>query len=146
MVMEASRAEYLADDKYRAQLGSRESSTSHAEPSSSGASEGNLEHFILSRNLVTGNGVFDFEVGLCVLCLETTGPSGSESKLEGGREQQQGVQDTVLSSSMEMVLSMGFSYLQVIEAYSIFGEDVDSIVCYLLETGSSSRRKGKAAE
>jgi len=45
-----------------------------------------------------------------------------------------------------MVLSMGFSYLQVIEAYSIFGDDVDSMVCYLLETGSSSRRKGKATE
>lgn len=40
---------------------------------------------------------------------------------------------------------MGFSYLQVMEAYSIFGDDVDSMVCYLLETGSS-RRKGKAAE
>jgi OTU domain-containing protein 5 len=48
---------------------------------------------------------------------------------------------------MQMVLSMGFSYLQVIEAYSIFGDDVDSMVCYLLETGSSSsRRKGKATE
>lgn len=41
---------------------------------------------------------------------------------------------------------MGFGYLQVIEAYSIFGDDVDSMVCYLLETGDSSRRKGKATE
>jgi len=50
------------------------------------------------------------------------------------------------SSSMQLMLSMGFSYLQVIEAYSIFGDDVDSMVCYLLETGNSSRRKGKATE
>lgn len=57
-----------------------------------------------------------------------------------------GLQPSVLSNSMQMVLSMGFSYLQVIEAYSIFGDDVDSMVCYLLETGSSSRRKGKATE
>jgi OTU domain-containing protein 5 len=64
--------------------------------------------------------------------------------VDGVREH--GSQDTVLSSSMQMVLSMGFSYLQVIEAYSIFGDDVDSMVCYLLETGSSSRRKGKATE
>ena len=39
MVMETSRAEYLADDKFKAQRGCRESSTSGAEPSSSGASE-----------------------------------------------------------------------------------------------------------
>lgn len=39
MVMEASRAEYLADDKFKQQLGPRESSTSRAEPSSSAASE-----------------------------------------------------------------------------------------------------------
>lgn len=38
MVMEASRAEYLADDAYKQQIGRRESSTSNAEPSSSGAS------------------------------------------------------------------------------------------------------------
>ncbi|CAL5436318.1 unnamed protein product [Camellia sinensis] len=72
-------------------------------------------------------------------------PSGSETQVDGGRER--GLSDTVLSSSMQIVLSMGFSYLQVIEAYNIFGDDVDSVVCYLLETGgSSSRRKGKAAE
>ncbi|KAG2566125.1 hypothetical protein PVAP13_7NG212100 [Panicum virgatum] len=41
----------------------------------------------------------------------------------------------------------------VMEAYSIFGEDVDSMICYLVETGGpgasaggSNRRKGKAAE
>lgn len=71
------------------------------------------------------------------------GSSGSETKVEGRKD----VKDSVLSSSMQMVLSMGFSYLRVIEAYSIFGEDVQSMVCYLLETSSSSsRRKGKATE
>ena len=39
MVIEASRAEYLADDKFKQQPGRQESSTSGAEPSSSGASE-----------------------------------------------------------------------------------------------------------
>ena len=38
MVMEVSRAEYVADG-FRQHLGCRESSTSTAEPSSSGASE-----------------------------------------------------------------------------------------------------------
>lgn len=56
------------------------------------------------------------------------------------------MQESVLSNGMRTVLSMGFGYLQVIEAYSIFGDDVDSMVCYLLETGDSSRRKGKATE
>ncbi|RXI04842.1 hypothetical protein DVH24_039116 [Malus domestica] len=107
MVMEASRLEY-ADGTFKQQLGRRESSTSSAEPSSSGARS-----------------------------------SGSETKVE---EREQGFQDSTLSSSMQVVLSMGFSYLQVIEAYSIFGDDVDSMVCYLLETSSSSRRKGKATE
>ncbi|KAK0603266.1 hypothetical protein LWI29_003198 [Acer saccharum] len=109
MVMAASRAEYIAEDQFKQQLGHKESSTSGAEPSSSGARS-----------------------------------SGSETKLGGGNDSN--IQDTVLSSGMQMVLSMGFSYLQVVEAYSIFGDDVDSMVCYLLETGSSSRRKGKATE
>jgi hypothetical protein len=39
MVMEASRAEYLADNKFKPQLGRKGSSTSGAEPSSSGASK-----------------------------------------------------------------------------------------------------------
>ncbi|KAF8039601.1 hypothetical protein BT93_B1962 [Corymbia citriodora subsp. variegata] len=109
MVMEASRAEYLASDKLRKQPGIRDSSTSSAEPSSSGGT-----------------------------------PSGSETGMGSGREH--GSQDNnVLSRSMQVVLSMGFSYLQAIEAYSIFGDDVDSMVCYLVET-SSSRRKGKATE
>ncbi|KAK8697708.1 hypothetical protein V6N13_113847 [Hibiscus sabdariffa] len=110
MVMEASRAEYLANDKFKMHVSCKELSASTAEPSSSG----------------------------------DRGASGSETKVEGSKEQ--GVQDTVLSSGMQLLLSMGFSYLQAIEAYSIFGDDVDSMVCYLLETGSSSRRKGKATE
>ncbi|KAI3997278.1 hypothetical protein MKX01_009122 [Papaver californicum] len=109
MVMEASRAEY--DDSFKQKLSFRESSTSSAEPSSSGA----------------------------------TGTSAqSEPRVKP---------DTILSNSMQTVLSMGFSYLQVVEAYSIFGDDADSMVCYLLETGSSnkgsrriSRHKGKATE
>ncbi|KAK2980207.1 hypothetical protein RJ640_007297 [Escallonia rubra] len=109
MVMEASRAEYIANEKFKQQLGPRDSSTSGAEPSSSGAR-----------------------------------PSGSQTKQEGRREH--GLPNTVLNNSMQMVLSMGFSYLQAIEAYSIFGDDVDSMVSYLLETSSSSRRKGKATE
>ncbi|RRT56432.1 hypothetical protein B296_00036734 [Ensete ventricosum] len=56
-------------------------------------------------------------------------------------------------ASYIMVLSMGFGYMQVMEAYSIFGDDVDSMICYLLEMGGSggspagrNRHKGKAAE
>ncbi|KAL2592698.1 hypothetical protein AAZV13_12G083000 [Glycine max] len=108
MVIEVSRAEYLADSTFKQQLGDRESSTSNAEPSSSGA---------------------------------TAGSSGTDRKTEHGKEH-----GSDLSSGMQMLLSMGFSYMQAIEAYSIFGDDVDSMVCYLLETGSSSRRKGKATE
>lgn len=73
--------------------------------------------------------------------MSAAGSSGTDLKMEHGQEHGSG-----LSSSMQMVLSMGFSYLQAVEAYSIFGDDVDSMVCYLLETGSSSRRKGKATE
>ncbi|KAI4373608.1 hypothetical protein MLD38_011716 [Melastoma candidum] len=105
MVMEASRAEYLASDKRKKQVGGRDSSTSGAEPSSSGGS-----------------------------------PSVSEAKTGGD-----GGRDRILSSGIQILLSMGFSYLQAMKAYSIFGDDVESMVCYLLET-SSSRRKGKATE
>ncbi|KAG8488625.1 hypothetical protein CXB51_016579 [Gossypium anomalum] len=98
MVMEASRAEYLGNDKFKMHV----ERASTAEPSSSGA-------------------------------------RSESSKVEGSKEQ-------VLSSGMELVLSMGFSYLQAIEVYSILGDDVESMVCYLLETGSSSRREGKATE
>ncbi|BAF14666.1 OVARIAN TUMOR DOMAIN-containing deubiquitinating enzyme 6 [Oryza sativa Japonica Group] len=61
--------------------------------------------------------------------------------------------DTVLTRSMQLLLAMGFNYIQVMEAYSIFGEDVDSMIYYLVEmggtgasAGGSNRRKGKAAE
>ncbi|KAL2932717.1 OTU domain-containing protein 5-A [Bienertia sinuspersici] len=103
MVMEASRAEYLSGNTSKQHVNTRESSTSSAEPSSSGARASDSEN-----------------------------------------EKEYSLRDVMLSSSMQVVLSMGFGYLQVIEAYSIFGDDVDSMVCYLLET--SSRRKGKATE
>ncbi|KAL8154122.1 hypothetical protein V2J09_011882 [Rumex salicifolius] len=107
MVMEASRAEYLAVDKFKPQqIGRQESSTSGAEPSSSGSRK-------------TG-----------------VGETGKQVKAS----------DSGMNNSIQMILSMGFSYLQAIEAYSIFGDDVDSMVCYLLETSSSGRRKGKATE
>lgn len=47
--MEASRAEYMANDKFKQQLGRRESSTSDAEPSSSGGSK----HLLSSPFLVS---------------------------------------------------------------------------------------------
>ncbi|XP_008784051.2 OVARIAN TUMOR DOMAIN-containing deubiquitinating enzyme 6-like isoform X2 [Phoenix dactylifera] len=118
-VMEASRAEYLAEERMKQQLAYRESSTSGAEPSSSGA---------------------------------TTGTESSRATLEGGSEKALS-SDTVPTSSMQVALSMGFSYVQVIEAYSMLGDDVDSMICYLLEMGGtgaspggSNRHKGKAAE
>lgn len=77
-------------------------------------------------------------------CVKNSDSSGSEAKLDAVKEQS--LQDISLSNSMRILLSMGFSYLQSIEAYNIFGDDVDSMVCYLLETSSSSRRKGKATE
>jgi len=73
--------------------------------------------------------------------MRGAGSSGSDRKAEDGKEH-----GSDLSSGMQILLSMGFTYIQAIEAYSIFGDDVDSMVCYLLETGSSSRRKGKATE
>ena len=73
--------------------------------------------------------------------MQVAGSSGSDTQMEHGKEHV-----TDLSSGIKILLSMGFSYLQAIEAYSIFGDDVDSMLCYLLETGTSSRRKGKAAE
>ncbi|XP_078441566.1 OTU-like cysteine protease family protein isoform X2 [Wolffia australiana] len=57
--------------------------------------------------------------------------------------------DIVSNNCVRTLLSMGFGYLQVMDAYSIFGDDVDSILCYLLETdgaGGTSIGKGKAAE
>ncbi|WVZ85563.1 hypothetical protein U9M48_032477 [Paspalum notatum var. saurae] len=116
MVMEASRAEYLAEEK---KLNIRESSTSGAESSSATIS----------------------------------GSSRSAAAADRGHEECFVLPDTVLTRSMQLLLAMGFSYIQVMEAYSIFGEDVDSMICYLVETGGtgasaggSNRRKGKAAE
>lgn len=113
MVMEASRAEYIAHDRSRhQQLDFRESSKSAAEPSSSGA----------------------------------------RSSRSADSRSERIVSDSVLSNSMQIVLAMGFSYLQAIEAYSIFGDDVDSMVCYLVEMGGvsgspgQSRQKGKIPE
>lgn len=85
-----------------------------------------------------------YEVALLFQLLITIGSSRSASKPEVGRERI--LPATVLSSNMQMLLSMGFSYLQAVEAYSIFGDDLDSMVCYLLETSNASRRKGKATE
>ncbi|CAD6263809.1 unnamed protein product [Miscanthus lutarioriparius] len=82
-----------------------------------------------------------------------SGSSRSVAGADRGSEDYFVLPDTVLTRSMQLLLAMGFSYIQVMEAYSIFGEDVDSMVCYLVETGGtgasaggSNRRKGKAAE
>ncbi|CAF1862999.1 hypothetical protein HID58_062384 [Brassica napus] len=81
--------------------------------------------------------------------------SNAETSSSGARtdwKQKEAVKEKTVvmsSSSIDMVLSMGFSYTQAMEAYSIFGDDVDSIVCYVLETSCGStnnRRKGKATE
>lgn len=81
-----------------------------------------------------------------------TATGSSRSASEGDSEKAL-LPEMVLTSSMQMVLSMGFGYMQVMEAYSIFGDDVDSMICYLLEMGGSggspagrNRHKGKAAE
>ncbi|KAK7261196.1 hypothetical protein RIF29_27501 [Crotalaria pallida] len=102
-VMEASQAEYFADE-IKQQLNFAESSASNSELSASGGR-----------------------------------PFNSDPKLEEGKEN-----DSDLSSSVRIVMSMGFSDMQAIEAYSIFGDDVDSMVCYLLEGGNSSSQKRKA--
>ena len=82
-----------------------------------------------------------------------SGSSRSATAVDRGSDECFVLPDTVLTRSMQLLLAMGFSYIQVMEAYSIFGEDVDSMICYLVETGGpgasaggSNRRKGKAAE
>lgn len=65
-----------------------------------------------------------------------------------------GTADNVLPNNVRILLSMGFSYLRVMEALSIFGDNVNNMLCYLLETEShgagdgenGKRRKGKVAE
>lgn len=58
-----------------------------------------------------------------------------------------------LTTNMRILLSMGFSYFRVVEACNVFGDDINDMLCYLLEaeTGglfedSVHRLKGKAAE
>ncbi|CAM6035890.1 unnamed protein product [Sphagnum compactum] len=106
MVMETSRAEFLAAENSRLRLPWQEetSTSAGAEPSSSGT---------------------------------TTSTGGAEG---------------AVSSNVRKLLSMGFSYLRVMEAHSIFGDHISNMLCYLMETDgcsdgeSVSRRKGKAAE
>ena len=111
--------------------------------------KGNLQHLMRNHHHQEPVSCFFCLVVWVFLCFcgwlisfETnkTGASGSVN------EKETGLSGEMFSSSMEVVLSMGFSYMQVIEAYTIFGDDVDSMVCYLLETSSSIRRKGKATE
>jgi OTU domain-containing protein 5 len=146
MVMEASRAEYLAEEN---KLNIRESSTSGAEPSSSTASIPSSlsfkEVYIFLRIQLLKTGT--------ISCYAVSGSSGSAAAADKESEDCFVLPDTVLTRSMQLLLAMGFSYIQVMEAYSIFGEDVDSMICYLVETGcpgasagGSNRRKGKAAE
>ncbi|XP_047325507.1 OVARIAN TUMOR DOMAIN-containing deubiquitinating enzyme 6 [Impatiens glandulifera] len=77
---------------------------------------------------------------------QSSTPGAEPSSSGGARSSGSETAAKVLSSSVQMVLSMGFSYMQAMEAYSIFGDDVDSMICYLIETGNSSRQKGKARE
>lgn len=58
-----------------------------------------------------------------------------------------------LTTNMRVLLTMGFSYFRVVEACSIFGDDINDMLCYLLEAESGGlfedsvhRMKGKAAE
>jgi OTU domain-containing protein 5 len=58
-----------------------------------------------------------------------------------------------ITPNMRMLLSMGFSYFQVLEAHSVFGDDINNMLCYLLEVEAGGmfddsiyRMKGKAAE
>ncbi|OIW08483.1 hypothetical protein TanjilG_03159 [Lupinus angustifolius] len=159
MVMAVSRAEYLANGTFKQQLSDRESSTSNAEPSSSGAKPREVAKSI---ELKMQNGVkldhFEkFPPSFCCrikvhysqlymyianyALMSATGSSGTDPKMEDQKGH-----GCDISSSMQIALSMGFSYLQAIEAYSIYGDDVDSMLCYLLETSNTSRRKGKATE
>jgi OTU domain-containing protein 5 len=38
---------------------------------------------------------------------------------------------------MQLLVAMGFSYIQVMAVYNIFCEDVDSMVCYMVVTGGA---------
>jgi OTU domain-containing protein 5 len=65
----------------------------------------------------------------------------------------EGSEYTMLTSNMNFLLAMGFSYIQVKEACNISSENVNSMICYLVEIGGmrisagrSNRRKGMAVE
>jgi OTU domain-containing protein 5 len=146
MVMEASRAEYLAEEN---KLNIRESSTSGAEPSSSAAS---MPAFLyISRSLYSCLSSY-FKLARSLIIVQLVGHLDRlQQQINGARTAL--YSQTLLTRSMQLLLAMGFSYIQVMEAYSIFGEDVDSMICYLVETGGpgasaggSNRHKGKAAE
>lgn len=143
MVMEASRAEYLAKDKFKLQMGFRES-TPGAEPSSSATTSE-------WPSSVTPWLFLERKQRVVLIVGSETGPAGTEGNAGGGRDK--ALPDIVSNDSMQTLLSMGFSYLQVVEACSIFGDDVESIICYLLEMGGGAaplggvaQCKGKAAE
>ncbi|KAH7290121.1 hypothetical protein KP509_30G032800 [Ceratopteris richardii] len=118
MVIEESRAEFLAEE-YGHQLKGTESSTSAGTSTSqSDPSNNRLK-----------SGCYEQNVG--------SSP----------------VTNVTLTANMRNLLSMGFNYFRVVEACNIFGDDINDILCYLLEaeTGglfedSIHRLKGKAAE
>lgn len=62
-------------------------------------------------------------------------------------------ESSVLLENVWMLFFMGFSYLWVMEVYSIFGDNINDMLCYLLEiefysfgVGENIRRKGKVVE
>lgn len=114
----------------------------------------NLPHLVLKHHVqelvsffVTFCPLYSYKISQFVglkFQYRIIGSSGSEKRQEAGGDVSS--PDSDLCDCIQVMLSMGFSYPRVIEAYSIFGDDVDSMVCYLIETSCSSRRKGKATE
>eukprot|EP00897_Mesotaenium_endlicherianum_P010946 jgi/Mesen1/9880/ME000070S09165 len=54
-----------------------------------------------------------------------------------------------MTANMRSLISMGFDYLQVLEAYSMLGDNLENMLCFLLETrigDQQSTNKGKAVE
>jgi OTU domain-containing protein 5 len=45
--------------------------------------------------------------------------------------------DNTLTLNMQFLLTKGFGYIQVMEAYKIFSEDVNSMIYYLMEMGGT---------
>lgn len=123
MVIEESRAEFLAEE-YGHPIGCMESSTSAAGTSTSQNDAVNHRVHSAAWQGSSGGGVG--------LSPTTNRP---------------------LTTNVRILLSMGFSYFRVVEACNIFGDDINDMLCYLLdaETGglfeeSVHRAKGKAAE